>query len=170
MFVLPIALSYLAYFVLPLPGARSYGELLPPKEITDVKLPLQARAPVQFSELRGKWVLVSFDTGPCARDCTKKLYAMRQARLTQGKDRDRLTRLWVSPAAPSHRAVVQDGVWAVPADVPGFSSQFPDTAALTDHIYLIDPLGNLMMRFPADSDPAKIAKDLRRLLRASQIG
>jgi cytochrome oxidase Cu insertion factor (SCO1/SenC/PrrC family) len=53
---------------------------------------------------------------------------------------------------------------------PGFAAQFPADGAPSSHIYLVDPLGNLMLRFPAQPDAKRIMKDLKLLLKASQIG
>jgi len=47
---------------------------------------------------------------------------------------------------------------------------FKDPSFSRDYIYLIDPLGNLMLRFPRDPDPSRMVKDLQRLLKASRIG
>ena len=81
--------------------------------------------------------------------------------------------------APNRLALADGlGIHAVPnrKDLPlaTFDARllkaFPATVSARDHIYLIDPLGNLMMRFPKDADPARMVKDLKRLLKISRIG
>ena len=52
----------------------------------------------------------------------------------------------------------------------GIGAAFPAAGAITNHIYVIDPLGNLMMRFPRDPDPSRMLEDLQRLLKVSRIG
>jgi hypothetical protein len=98
---------------------------------------------------------------------------MRQVRITQGKDQSRIERLWVvSDGGTPDAALLQAHpgllVWR-PAD-PAFTEQFPAAKRLDEHIYLVDPLGNLMLRFPAKLDSKRMIKDLKLLLKASQIG
>jgi hypothetical protein len=152
----PLVLGTAAYLLGWSPGAPSnYGELIPPKVI----------APL--SELRGKWVLVTFDAAACDAYCERKLYIARQVRRAQGKDMERIERLWVLTDAGKPRAealAASEGtrVARIPAE------SFPGTP--TDHLYVVDPLGNLMMRFPRDPDPSRVIKDLQRLLKYSRFG
>ena len=152
----PLVLGTAAYLLGWSPGAPSnYGELIPPKVI----------APL--SELRGKWVLVTFDAAGCDAYCERKLYIMRQVRRAQGKDMERIERLWVLTDAGKPRAdvlVASEGM-----QVGRFAAdEFPGIPS--DHIYVVDPLGNLMMRFPRDPDPSRVIKDLQRLLKVSRFG
>jgi len=132
----------------------NYGELIPPRPLSG--------AP--FDALRGKWVLVTFDAAACDAYCEKKLYFMRQVRRAQGKDMDRVERLWAvtdgGKPRPELLAAIE-GTHVVRFNDPSFSA---------DHVYVVDPLGNLMLRFPRDPDPSKMLKDLQRLLRYSRIG
>jgi hypothetical protein len=98
---------------------------------------------------------------------------MRQVRRAQGKNMDRIERVWlIDDEAPLDPALAQafDGTYFVRAAGSGV---LRDPALAGDppgHLYLIDPLGNLMMRFPRDADPSRILRDIARLLKASQIG
>jgi hypothetical protein len=135
----------------------NYGELIAPRAVS--------QAP--FDELRGKWVLVSFDAADCDAYCERKLYFMRQVRTAQGKDQARVERLWIvtGPGKPRPellRAI--EGTRLSRATPEGFPGN------RLDHIYLVDPLGNLMLRFPRDPDPSKMLKDLQRLLKYSRVG
>ena len=156
----PFVLAWLAYeFRWGAGQSGNYGELIPPRPVAG---PLTA--------LRGKWVLVTLDRAACDAACEKKLYVVRQARRAQGKDLDRVERLWLvtdhgKPSAELLAAI--EGSHVVAAD-PAFVKSF--AADAPDHIYLVDPLGNLMMRFPPQPDPAKVIKDLQRLLRYSRFG
>jgi hypothetical protein len=152
----PLVLGTVAYLLRWSPGAPSnYGELLRP-------------APVPGLEpLRGKWVLVMFDAAACDPRCEQKLYFMRQVRRAQGKDMSRVERLWVVTDGAKPRAEILPGIEGTQfAALP--ERDFPGKAV--DHIYLVDPQGNLMMRFPRDPDPSKVIKDLQRLLRYSRFG
>jgi hypothetical protein len=147
----PIVLGTAAYLLGWSPGSLSnYGELLQPKPVPG------------FDALRGKWVLVTFDAAACDAYCERKLYVMRQVRRAQGKDMDEVERLWVLTDAGKPRAELLPGIEGTRfATFP--AAGFPGNAA--DHIYLVDPFGNLMLRFPRDPDPSKVIKDLQRLLK-----
>jgi len=147
----PLVLGTAAYLLGWSPGALSnYGELLDPKPVSG------------FESLRGKWVLVTFDAAACDAYCERKLYFMRQVRRAQGKDMDRVERLWVLTDGAKPRAELL-------AAIEGTRMQNlkPFDARSADHIYLVDPMGNLMLRFPRDPDPSKMIKDLQRLLKYS---
>lgn len=162
--VAPIVAGWGAYLSGWTPGTRgNYGELLPPR-------PLASEA---FAPLRGKWVLVTFDAAACDAHCEKKLYYMRQVRKAQGKELERIERLWVltDPGVPRAELVSALEGTRMAHDVQaGLLPQFAHEGEPSDHIYLVDPLGNLMMRYPRDPDPSRMIKDLQRLLKYSRIG
>lgn len=162
-FALPLALAGLAYWLDWAPGTTAnYGELVAPPR------PL---AGPPFDALRGKWVLVSFDAAACDAYCERKLYFMRQVRRAQGKDQDRVERLWVLTDDGRPRAEVLAAIEGTRLERgKAIATRFPAGASHADHIYVVDPLGNLMMRYPRDPDPSRMLKDLQRLLRLSQIG
>jgi len=171
--VAPVAASYFLYFFWKPEGRVNYGELIEPKALPDPVLAQADGTTFRLSQLRGKWLLVSVDAGACDAHCDRKLLYMRQLRLTQGKNADRVERLWLlsDGAAPRAGAVKQyEGTWIVRAGDSGLTGLFPAPGAAADHIYLVDPLGNLMMRFPRDAEPRLMIKDLGRLLKASQVG
>ena len=151
----PIVLGTAAYLLGWSPGKPgNYGELIPPRAVPAAPL----------AALRGKWVLVSADAAACDAHCEKKLYFMRQVRRAQGKDMERIERLWLVSGAGAPRAELLaaiEGTRVVALE---------DPACTRDHIYLVDPLGNLMLRFPRDPDPSRMIKDLQRLMRYSKIG
>jgi hypothetical protein len=100
---------------------------------------------------------------------------MRQLRLAQGKDMDRIERVWlITDDKPLETMVIReyDGTRMLRVKPDALRTWPPAEQGTTaaDHIYLIDPLGNLMMRFPKDADPNKIKRDLSKLLKASRIG
>jgi hypothetical protein len=171
--ITPVAASYLLYYFWPPARTVNYGELIEPRTLPDPALALTDGSPFRLSQLKGKWVLASVDAGRCDAHCDRKLVYMRQLRLTQGKNADRVERVWLvsDDATPGGETTAQyQGTWIVRARGAGLIERFPAPAAATDHIYLIDPLGNLMMRFPREPDPRLMIKDLVRLLKASQIG
>ncbi len=172
-FALPVVGGWLAYVFDWAPGdTGNYGELLAPRSVPAVALPGMDGEPLRLPDLRGRWILLTFDTGACDAYCERKLYFIRQARRALGADMNRIERVWIltdrSRPAPELAAAIA-GTYVVRGE-SGFDAAFPAQQAVADHIYLVDPLGNLMMRFPRDPEPALIIKDLRRLLKYSRIG
>ena len=160
-FALPVVASWLIWRFDLVPGVTAnYGTLLPPRRI-----PLPAE-----SALKGKWVLVQFDGGACSASCEKKLYFMRQVRRAQGREMERVARLWLLTDAVRPRPEVLAAIEGTVLASAAGRADFPAETSPTDHLYLVDPLGNLMMRFPRDPDPARVINDIRRLLRASSFG
>jgi hypothetical protein len=154
----PFVLGWAAwYFRWGTGTAGNYGELIPPHTLS---------AP-PFQELRGKWVLVTFDSAACDAYCEKKLYYVRQVRKAQAKEQARLERLWVITDAGMPRAELLAAIEGTRVSTTKLEG-FPGDPV--DHIYLVDPLGNLMLRFPRDPDPSRMSKDLQRLLRYSRVG
>ncbi len=169
----PAAVSYFLYYFFPPGRTVNYGDLIKPQPLPDPLLRLADGTPFRLSQLKGKWVLVSVDSGRCDAECEKKLVYMRQLRLTQGKDMERVERAWLisDEIAPAGATVALcQGTWIVRAAGTKLLKEFPALRAAADHIYVVDPLGNLMLRFPRDPDARGMIKDLSRLLRASQIG
>ncbi len=169
--VAPVLASYVAYYVWRPSGHVNYGELLEPRPLPDSKLTLADGTPFHWRQLKGKWVLVTADSGHCGAFCEQKLVYLRQIRLAQGKEAERIERVWLltDSARPEVALIAHyQGTWLVRAAGSDILKLFPVAGALADHIYLIDPLGNLMMRYPRDADPRKIVKDITRLLRHSQ--
>ena len=171
--VTPVAASYLLYYFWRPGHTVNYGELLEPRPLPDPKLTLADGTPFQLSSLKGKWVLAIVDAAGCDAWCERKLLYIRQLRLTQGKEMDRVERAWLisDSATPRAEAVAAyQGTRLIRAAGSGLLERFPARVAPADHIYVIDPLGNLMMRYPRDPDPQRMIKDLTRLLKASRIG
>jgi cytochrome oxidase Cu insertion factor (SCO1/SenC/PrrC family) len=169
----PVAASYLLYYFWQPEGRANYGRLIEPRELPDPSLELADGKPFRLSQLRGKWLIAMWDSAGCDANCDNKLLYMRQLRLTQGKNADRVERVWLlsddsNPSAET--AARYEGTWIVKARGTGLIDVFSTQGTARDHIYLIDPLGNLMLRFPRNPDPKLMIKDLSRLLKASQMG
>ncbi len=172
----PVIASYFTFYVLRPEGRRNFGELVQPQRplpsIPTVALDGTAG---DLTALKGQWLLVTLSGGDCKSDCEQRLYLQRQLRESLGKEKDRMDRVWLltddAPVPPPLLpALKQATVLRVPAAPVG---QWLAPAAgheLEEHLYLVDPMGNWMMRFPANLDAAgaaKAKKDLERLLRAS---
>ncbi len=172
-FLLPVVAAYLAYAGWRPAGHSNYGDLLKVTLLQQTAGSTADGRPFNLEALRGKWVMVHVGPSRCDAACAWQLYLMRQTRIAQGKEQDRIERLWVMtdsgmPDARLMQAHPGLHVWR-PADA-AFVAQFPAAKERTEHIYLVDPLGNLMLRFPVQVDPKRMMKDLKLLLKASQIG
>lgn len=176
LFALPIIASYLTYFVWPPQGGvQNYGELIKPETLPETLTltALESGVPTMLQTLRGKWLLVQVDAASCPSACEKKLYAMRQVRLMQGREQDRVLRLWLvedgrAPSALLKKKYEGTLLFSDPARalITKLAAHFDPTQG----IYMIDPRGNLMMRWPANPDIKRMHKDIERLLKASQMG
>lgn len=169
----PVIASYLTYYVIRPEGRRNYGELiaaqplLPAIDGRDV----QGRV-VPLTVLKDQWLLISVADSACDADCEKHLYLQRQLRETLGREKDRLDWVWLRTGAadlsePLRQATAAATVLHVDAAALGQWLQPAPGQRLEDHLYVVDPLGRWMMRFPANIDPARAKRDLDRLLRAS---
>lgn len=168
----PIIASYALYFWDVRPGTINYGELLEVKPLTGTALNQADQTIFRIRQLRGKWALISIDSGKCDEQCRKKIYYMRQVRLVQNAERDRIERVWLIDDGQEPAPEIMnefEGTFFINAKDSDLLTGFPAKVSQHDHIYLVDPIGNLMMRFPKDADPAKMAKDIKRLLKVSQL-
>jgi nitrate reductase NapE component len=172
----PVVASYVTYYFVRPQARQNFGTLIEPQRpLPDMAVRDLAGASSSLFALKGQWLLISVAGGACDALCQKHLYLQRQLREGLGKEKDRLDWVWlVTDEAP------------VPADLmPGLATatvlRLPEVQlqtwlqadaglALPNHLYLVDPLGNWMMRFPPGTDlnqAPKIKRDLERLLRAS---
>lgn len=172
----PVIASYLTYYVIRPEGRRNFGELISPQR------PLPALATVdlqgktgELSALKKQWLLISVAAGACDAACQQRLYFQRQIKEALGKEKGRLDRVWlISDGGPVDERLAPALADFTPLRVPAeqLAKWLPPASGqrVEDHLFVVDPLGNLMMRFPANMDAAGAAKakrDLDRLLRAS---
>ena len=174
----PMIFSYLTYYVIKPAGRTNYGALLDPRQhpippaLGTVALDGK---PASLADFKGKWIMLQPAPGACAQPCVDQLIAMRQLWVMQNKGMERIERVWlVTDAAPLSTELMKwiDGTRMLRVKPEALKAWLPVEAGaeVTDHMYLIDPLGNLMMRFPKNADPKKVAKDVSKLLKASAIG
>ncbi len=170
-FALPILLSFVVYYFARPEATGNYGELLAPKPVTEHVLGVPGGGSFRFTELRGRWVLTASDSGACGPVCLDKLALMRQVRLALGRNAARVARVFVVDdlRAPDPRALAPFEGTVVALTLPGMTLPL---GAGNDraHVYLVDPQGRVMMRWPAAADGKRMLRDLNRLLKASQIG
>jgi cytochrome oxidase Cu insertion factor (SCO1/SenC/PrrC family) len=173
----PMIFSYFTYYVIKPEGRTNYGALIDPREhpMPDVGATLLDGTATALDRYKGKWILLNVDGGACNDVCRRQLLEMRQLRLMQGKEMERIERVWlINDAQPVDTMLMREyeGTSMLRAKADVLKTWLPTEpgTALEEHLYLIDPLGHLMMRFPKNPDPAKVKKDISKLLRASAIG
>lgn len=180
--VAPVVASYFAYYVFPPSGRTNYGQLIEPQRpVPALSLRALDGSVIDASALRGKWTMLQVVAGPCDEACAKRVWLMRQLRLMQGKDADRIERvvmLMDGGSAPAELVKAYEGTLFLQADRAQLQAFLPSEGAsksatsisIDRQLWLIDPLGNLMMVWPDEPDASRVKKDLSRLLKASRIG
>ena len=172
----PVVASYFMYYVVRPEGRRNFGELIDPQR----PLPALATQTLdgksgELTALKNQWLLLSVASGACDTRCEQNLYFQRQLRESLGREKERLDRVWLVNDDMAVRQALLPALASAtvlrvqPTDLARWLEPAPGKR-LQDHLYLVDPLGNLMMRFPADMDAeaaAKAKRDLDRLLRAA---
>lgn len=184
----PIVFALLAYYVPALglrpEGHTNYGTLIEPQRPMpdSAALPLKTLEgePYELASLRGQWLLVSADASACPESCVRKLFILRNSHASQGKNVQRLERIWFVLDDGKVSEQVLDayvGTHMLRADPEKLAAFLaPDAtaeqreAALKAPMWIIDPLGNLMMRFPDNADPESVRGDIRKLIYNSRIG
>lgn len=172
----PVIASYLTYFVIR-PGSRSnYGELvLPTRTLPALQLKRLDGSVVPAASLRGQWLLVAVSPSACSDACEKQLFMQRQLREMLGRERERVDKVWLVTDGGPLPAALAEAMQAVPATTVLRADNaevarwlVPATGQkLQDHLYVVDPMGEWMMRLPAGADPSRARRDLDRLLRAA---
>ncbi len=180
----PVIASYFAYFVVRPQTRTNYSELITPTRPIPATLPLVdlGGGAVAPRSLVGQWLVVVVARGACDGRCERHLWLQRQLHAALGAQQGRVDKVWLvdddgSPRPETLRAIgasadakatfaattvlrtPRDALAAWLAPAPG--------RALEDHLYVVDPRGDWMMRVPADADPARLKRDLDRLLGAS---
>jgi hypothetical protein len=166
LYLLPLALAFYVYYASGWrpPGHLNRGTLItPPRPLPAGIFP------------GGTWTLVYVGDGACDADCSRALLVMRQARVALNRDMARIGRVYLATGAccASELTTASDpGLMVLDATAPAAAplvAQFP-AAARRRSVFVVDPLGNLMMSYDARSGPRGLLLDLQKLLRLSHIG
>ena len=159
-------------------GSTNHGELISPAtplaETRFVNLDGSTADPEVF---RSKWTLLYIDDGACDAACRQTLWTIRQSRLLLAEDMDRVQRVFVAEANCCDTAFLSgEHPGLITLQFSGeadqaWLGQFPrDASDSTPYIFVVDPLGNLMMRFDATQNPKGLLEDINKLLKLSHIG
>jgi cytochrome oxidase Cu insertion factor (SCO1/SenC/PrrC family) len=189
LFFAPLGLAFYLYYGHGTwhPGGRvNAGELVEPvRPLPSLALPLWDSGTADPNFLKGKWTFLYVASGPCAEACRTRLYDTRQVRLALDRDMNRVQRVFIADTGCCDAQFLHEqhpdlitiraGEAAAPLlallpDRAGVTAAEGSGAAKTPRVYLIDPLGNLMMSYAADAKPKGMLEDMKRLLRLSSIG
>ena len=173
----PVVASYFTYYVIrPSSGASAYSELIRPTVgLPDAVATRLDGQPVPLRSLKGQWLLVVVAGGECPAACEQRLFMQRQLREMTGRERDRIDKIWLVLDDQAIKPALRDALLASPgmqilrvprAAVAAWLRAAPGQA-IEDHLYIVDPMGEWMMRSPAAAEPGRLKRDLDRLLRAS---
>lgn len=172
----PVVASYFTYYVVRPEGRRNFGELIDPQRpLPDLASASLSGQSSTLQALKGQWLLISVAGGACDDICSHHLYLQRQMREGLGKDKDRMDWVWLIPddaLVPDKLLPALKEATVLRVSPAGLSAWLAPAAGqqLAEHLYVVDPMGNWMMRFPANLDlssAAKAKRDLERLMRAS---
>lgn len=183
-FAAPLVFAYALYFGGWRPqGMTAHGELVKPaRPVAEAELRTLDGRVLNFSSLRSSWLLLYFGSSRCEATCERTLWRMRQVISAQGREAHRVRAAMIVTDTgaldglrrklvgyPETLALTGSGVEQVRL---ARAFELPAGGALAGlhRIYVVDPLGNFMMSYPADADPNGMRKDLGRLLRYSQVG
>jgi peroxiredoxin len=183
----PMIFSYLTYYVIKPSGRTNFGTLIDPRAhpIPALGATTLDGKPAGLDAYKGKWILLKVGPAACDPACREQMFAIRQLRTMTGKEMTRVERVWlVSDGEPLETVLMRelDGMHMLRAPAAAVAAWLPlaPGETLENSIFLIDPLGNLMMRFPPVpagateaqkvQHYAKVKKDIGKLLKASAIG
>jgi hypothetical protein len=172
----PVVASYFTYYVVRPEGRRNHGDLIDPQRpLPDLSGTTLDGRSINLRTLKDQWLLISIAGGACDAACANHLYFQRQLREGLGKNKDRMDRVWlVDDAAPVAEALLpalRDAT-VIRVSKEGLAQWLLPQAGqqLQDHLYVVDPMGNWMMRFAPGVDlttAPNIKKDLEHLMRGS---
>ncbi len=183
----PVLAAVLVYFNPQLrpEGSNNYGQLVEPQRPmpapADLALTTLDGKPFDLNSLKGKWLLVAADGAACPDSCARKLFILRNSHASQGKNVERLARVWfITDDAPVPEKVLEaykgtNMVRVSPEQLQKFLTTMGVQAAtpadaLAQPMWIIDPNGNLIMQYPAEAEPEKVRKDISKLVYNSRIG
>lgn len=175
---LPVLVASFVFYVVRPQGEASFGELInPARPMPEVQALRLDGTPTPLQQLKKQWLLVRVDGSACPQDCQRQLSVLRQFRLMLGKDMDRVDWVWlVNDPAPLDSKLAanlaHDAATVLRIDPQAVFTWLPvpDGKAMQDFFYVVDPMGNVMMRFPSRMDSAAAAKakrDMEHVLKAS---
>ncbi len=180
-FIAPVVLAYIMFFFVDVKSFVNHGEILNPiVHIRSFELKDENDEIIPVDELTYKWRLISFIGKDCDQQCKSRLFDTRQIHTSLGKNQHRLIRVFVhlEPAEESLSKLIAEkhpNVIEVNGDttiiINALGDNVRENVSITNNeTYIMDPMGNVMMRFTQEQPNKEFLHDLKKLLKASQIG
>lgn len=180
-FIAPVILAYVMFFFVEVKSFVNHGEILNPIiHISEFQLTDAGDEIIPRDKLTYKWRLISFIGKDCDQLCETRLYDTRQIHTSLGKDQHRLIRMFVhlEPAGEALTKLIEQthaNVIHVNGDadaiIRALGNNIRENVGINNNeTYIMDPMGNVMMRFTQDQPNREFLYDLKKLLKASQIG
>lgn len=176
-FVLPVVLAYAVFFFVDVSSFTNRGEIFNPVvDIEALQLRDEKGEIIPRNSLTYKWRFISFVGSECDEACNKRLYDSRQVHKSLAKNQHRVLRVIVHLAPPSEAlqsliATEYPNALNMYGDSEVINKAFNGTSKLDENeLYIMDPMGNIMMRFTQDQPIQDFQFDVKKLLKASLIG
>lgn len=172
----PVIASYITYYFIRPEGRLNYGELIDPQQpLPNWTVQDMNGQALALQSLKDQWLFISVSGAACDAQCQHHLYLQRQLREGLGKDKDRVDWVWVvtdeATIDPALKPALKNAlVLRIPEQQLSTWLKPESGKKLNDHLYLVDPIGNWMMRFPEQKDmknAAKVKKDIEKVLRST---
>lgn len=172
----PVVASYITYYWVRPEARRNFGELIQPtRAIPTIEAVRLDGNKMMLTDLKGQWLLVSVAGAVCDASCQQHLYLQRQILVGLGKERPRTEWVWLvndKAEIPNTLLPALEEATVLRIDPKALAQWLQPEAnnKLEDHLYMVDPMGEWMMRFPAQLNTEgalKAKRDMERLLRAS---
>jgi len=146
------------------------GHLLdPPYQLATIELTKSVGGKPVTKDFEGKWIMLYVAPEVCQLDCNRNLYNMRQARLALGKEMERVIRVVVDTIPPMGTHL-KNLLTKVHTDIEVFYTKAYAKTLKPGYLYIVDPIGNIILEYPPEVRAKDLLNDTKRLLKVSQIG
>jgi len=168
-FFAPLAAAFILYYGMGWrpAGGSNHGELLDPIKAL----------PADAAPLAGKWALVYVGSGTCAEEtCRHALWVARQTRLALNQEMDRVNRALLAVENCCDLTFVDrehPGIKVFDVSAPELRAELLGLLPAGDpspYLFIVDPRGNIVMRFDTREEPRGLLDDMKKLLKLSHIG
>ncbi len=176
-FVLPFTIAATLHLLDIRPSGKSYGELIvPPVNLTIPPLQDTQAKPFTATQWQKKWNIVMINHEACTDQCLTTTHLLGNVRLSMDKDTKRVQQILLLPIETTREAIAdlqkKNPDLIILAGSDEATTQLAnklESLAKPQNIYLVDPLGNLMMQYPQNFEPKGLRSDLVRLIKSSWV-
>ncbi len=176
-FVVPLLIAIVMYSLrdnLPMVKSVSHGQLIHPAQpIKKLEVQLHSGELINLDHMQGKWTYLVYSPESCDLNCEATLFKLRQTKIATGRESNRVHSIVVTKANESSTKILSRYRYIKSGN--NITLKFEDESSISNtlepgKVYLIDPLGNMMMYYNMDSTSRGMLKDIKKLLKISNIG